>query len=196
MGNDIAPRHPVLTFCPSTFSAACPGRGRTLFVLLAVLSAVLLAAGNARAQGTVATDRAAMVALYNATGGANWTNNTNWLTNEALSEWHGLDTDANGRVTGLRLENNGLIGEIPAELGDLTNLIALRLYSNSLSGEIPVELGGLANLEELSLRGNALTGEIPAELGDLTNLIALRLYSNSLSGEIPAALGNWPTSRS
>ena len=130
-----------------------------------------------------------MVALYNATGGANWTNNTNWLTNEALSEWHGLDTDANGRVTGLRLENNGLIGEIPAELGDLTNLIALRLYSNSLSGEIPVELGGLANLEELSLRGNALTGEIPAELGDLTNLIALRLYSNSLSGEIPAALG-------
>ena len=130
-----------------------------------------------------------MVALYNATGGANWTNNTNWLTNEALSEWHGLDTDANGRVTGLRLENNGLIGEIPAELGDLTNLIALRLYSNSLSGEIPVELGGLANLEELSLRGNALTGEIPAELGDLTNLIALRLYSNSLSGEIPATLG-------
>ena len=174
---------------PSTFPAACLGCVRTLLVLLAVLSAVLLAAGNARAQGTVATDRAAMVALYNATGGANWTNNTNWLTNEALSEWHGLDTDANGRVTGLRLENNGLIGEIPAELGDLTNLIALRLYSNSLSGEIPVELGGLANLEELSLRGNALTGEIPAELGDLTNLIALRLYSNSLSGEIPAALG-------
>ncbi len=166
---------------PSTFPAACLGCVRILLVLLA--------AGNARAQGTVATDRAAMVALYNATGGANWTNNTNWLTNEALSEWHGLDTDANGRVTGLRLENNGLIGEIPAELGDLTNLIALRLYSNSLSGEIPVELGGLANLEELSLRGNALTGEIPAELGDLTNLIALRLYSNSLSGEIPATLG-------
>ena len=210
MGNDIAPRHPVLTFCPSTFSAACPGRGRTLFVLLAVFAAaqnpphphhgrkravfvfagfLLLTGGTARAQGTVATDRAAMVALYNATGGANWTNNTNWLTNEALSEWHGLDTDANGRVTGLRLENNGLIGEIPAELGDLTNLIALRLYSNSLSGEIPVELGGLANLEELSLRGNALTGKIPAELGDLTNLISLRLYSNSLTGEIPTALG-------
>ncbi len=159
---------------------------RAVFVFAAWL---LLTGGNARAQGSVATDRAAMVALYNATGGANWTNNTNWLTNEALSEWHGLDTDTTGRVTGLRLENNGLIGEIPAELGDLTNLIALRLYSNSLSGEIPAALGGLANLEELSLRGNALSGEIPAELGSLANLIALRLYSNSLSGEIPVELG-------
>ena len=236
-----APRHPVLTFCPSTCSAACPGRGRTLFVLLAVLSAalrsvfaasqnpphphhgrkravfvfagfLLLTGGTARAQGPVAAARAALVTLYNATGGANWTNNTNWLTNEALSEWHGLDTDANGRVTGLRLENNGLIGEIPAELGglanleelslwgnaltgeipaelgDLTNLIALRLYSNSLSGEIPAALGKLANLQELILSRNALTGEIPVELGGLTNLISLRLYSNRLSGEIPMEL--------
>ena len=192
-------------------------RARTLFVLLAVLSAalrsvfaasqnpphphhgrkravfvfagfLLLTGGTARAQGPVAADRAALVTLYNATGGANWTNNTNWLTNEALSEWHGLDTDANGRVTGLRLENNGLIGEIPAELGDLTNLIALRLYSNSLSGEIPAALGELANLQELILSRNALTGEIPVELGGLTNLISLRLYSNRLSGEIPMEL--------
>ena len=192
-------------------------RARTLFVLLAVLSAtlrsvfaasqnsphphhgrkravfvfagfLLLTGGTARAQGPVAADRAALVTLYNATGGANWTNNTNWLTNEALSEWHGLDTDANGRVTGLRLENNGLSGEIPAELGDLTNLISLRLYSNSLSGEIPAALGGLSNLQELILSRNALTGEIPVELGGLTNLISLRLYSNRLSGEIPMEL--------
>ena len=200
-------------------------RARTLFVLLAVLSAalrsvfaasqnpphphhgrkravfvfavfLLLTGGTGGAQGPVAADRAALVTLYNATGGANWTNNTNWLTNEALSEWHGLDTDANGRVTGLRLENNGLIGEIPAELGDLTNLIALRLYSNSLSGKIPAALGELANLQELILSRNALTGEIPVELGGLTNLISLRLYSNRLSGAIPTELRAWPTSRS
>ena len=57
---------------------------------------------------TVATDRAALVALYNTTGGANWTNNTNWLTNEALSEWHGVTTNSDGRVTELNLSRNQL----------------------------------------------------------------------------------------
>ena len=55
----------------------------------------------------VTADRAALVALYNATGGADWTINTNWLTNEPLSEWHRVETDADGRVTALRLVLNG-----------------------------------------------------------------------------------------
>ena len=63
----------------------------------------------------VTADRAALVALYNATGGVNWTNNTNWLSNEPLSEWHRVETDKDGRVTALRLVANELSGEIPAE---------------------------------------------------------------------------------
>ena len=42
--------------------------GRTLLGLLAVLSAVLLPGGNARAQGTVATDRAALDFAHFANG--------------------------------------------------------------------------------------------------------------------------------
>ena len=95
----------------------------------------------------VTADRAALVALYNATGGADWTNNTNWLSNEALSEWHRVETDEDGRVTALRLVANELSGEIPAELGNLTNLQVLSLSINTLSGEIPAELGNLTNLE-------------------------------------------------
>ena len=163
------------------------GRKRAVFVFAALL---LLSGGNALAQGTVATDRAALVAFYNATGGANWTDNTHWLTNEALSEWHGVTTDANGRVTRLNLSANELSGEIPAELGNLANLSYLNLDVNELSGDIPAELGDLANLQELSLLGNGLSGEIPAELGDLTNLQLLYLSANELSGEIPAELGN------
>ena len=34
----------------------------------------------------VTSDRAALIALYNATDGANWTDNTNWLSNEASFE--------------------------------------------------------------------------------------------------------------
>ena len=82
----------------------------------------------------VTADRAALVALYNATGGVNWTNNTNWLSNEALSEWHRVETDEDGRVTALRLVANELSGEIPAELENLANLQVLSLSINTLSG--------------------------------------------------------------
>ena len=89
---------------------------------------------------TVATDRAALVAFYNATGGANWTFNTNWLSNEPLSEWRGVTTNDDGRVTELDLRNNQLTGEIPVE-SQLAQLESLALGSNRLKGEIPVELG-------------------------------------------------------
>ena len=181
---------PLKQHRPSTFPAACLGCVRTLLVLLAVLSAVLLAAGNARAQGTVATDRAALEALYNATDGANWTDNTNWLSNAALSQWYGVTTDVSGRVTVLYLTDNNLSGEIPADLGDLTNLQNLYLWQNNLSGEIPAELGGLTSLQILFLEDSNLSGEIPAELGGLTSLQSLYLAQNGLSGEIPAELGD------
>ena len=51
-------------------------------------------------------DRAALVSLYSATDGANWTNNSNWLSAEPLSTWHGITTNDNERVTALRLPNN------------------------------------------------------------------------------------------
>ena len=138
----------------------------------------------------VTADRAALVALYNATGGADWTNNTNWLTDKALSEWYGVETDEDGRVRELNLNANKLSGEIPAALGRLTNLELLHLNSNELSGEIPAELGDLTNLQELALHRNELSGAIPAELGSLTNLQELVLSENKLSGEIPAELGD------
>ena len=59
---------------------------------------------------------------------------------------------------GLDLRGNQLSGEIPAELGSLSNLKTLWLYSNQLSGEIPPELGNLSNLQGLNLSYNDLSG--------------------------------------
>ena len=137
---------------------------------------------TATTAGDAATDRAALVALYNATDGANWLNNGNWLSNAPMGEWYGVTTDSDGRVARLDIERNQLTGGIPAELGDLTNLEELSLNENQLTGEIPAELGDLTNLEELSLHDNQLTGEIPAELGDLTYLRWLALAGNQLTG--------------
>ena len=139
------------------------------------------------------TDRAALVALYNATGGPNWNDNNNWLSDVPISEWHGVTTDDNGRVTALELDINKLRGEIPPELGNLANLEDLVLGDNKLRGEIPPELGNLATLRELDLSSNQLTGEIPPELGNLATLRELDLSSNQLSGEIPPELGNLAT---
>ena len=155
-----------------TFSGALPVQGQTYDA------------------GDSDTDRAALVALYNATDGANWHNNGNWLSNAPMGEWHGVTTDSDGRVTQLILDNNQLTGGIPAELGSLTKLDWLYLSGNQLSGEVPSSLGSLANLQWLHLDGNQLSGEIPAELGSLTDLEALFLSGNQLSGEIPAELGS------
>ena len=136
------------------------------------------------------TDRKALVALYNATGGPNWSGNYNWLSFEPISEWEGVTTDGNGRVIGLYLYYYQLSGEIPPWVGSLANLTHLDLGGNQLSGEIPPWVGSLANLTHLDLGGNQLSGEIPPELGSLANLTHLALLSNQLSGEIPPQLGN------
>ena len=140
--------------------------------------------------GPSTTDKAALVALYNATGGANWTNNNNWTSGRPLGEWHGVTTDSAGRVTRLDLVGNGLNGTLPSELGNLANLTYLRLGANRLRGSIPSSLGNLASLEYLYLQANQLSGTIPSELGNLTNLRYLYLSNNQLSGTIPSSLGN------
>lgn len=163
----------------------------SMFAALATALALAVMAGAETAAAQSADqDRKALEALYNATGGASWTDGTGWLSDRPVGEWHGVTTDDEGRVTGLRLAGNNLAGPIPPALGDLDALQRLDLYDNSLTGEIPAELGKLADLEALNLSGNDLSGPIPAELGNLTNMDELHLSNNGLTGEIPAELGN------
>ena len=146
------------------------------------------------------TDREVLEALYHATGGPDWIDRSNWLSDAPLSEWFGVVTDGSGRVTRLTLPGNQLSGAIPPELGGLTQLQSLDLaqrwdstsqkrISNQLSGAIPPDLGQLTNLQSLSLSGNQLSGAIPPELGGLTQLQWLSLGGNQLSGAIPRELG-------
>ena len=135
-------------------------------------------------------DRAALVALYNATDGPNWVYNTNWLTDAPLGAWYGVNTDRQGRVVELDLTRNALSGPIPPELGNLSSLEEVDFQLNALWGEIPPELGNLSNLAFLMLRVNALSGPIPPELGNLSDLRSMNIEDNALSGAIPPELGN------
>ena len=135
------------------------------------------------------SEREALVAVYHATGGKNWAQDSNWLTNEPLGSWRGVTTDRNGSVIELDLNRNLLSGYIPAGLGTLPNLRILRMSGNELVGTIPAGLGNLSELTNLELDGNNLSGSIPAQLGNLPNLTWLDLSGNDLSGPIPTELG-------
>ena len=81
-----------------------------------------------------------------------------------------------------------LVGPIPPELGQLTNLRELTL-AGRFDGPIPPELGNLTALESLSLARSALRGSIPPELGNIETLKTLNLSGNyGLSGCIPEEL--------
>ncbi|CAM9610550.1 unnamed protein product [Ectocarpus sp. 6 AP-2014] len=153
------------------------------------------------------TDRDVLVALYNATEGANWENSTNWGTDADLSQWFGAKVNDQGRVVLLDLPVNNLRGHIPPQLGDLGALGYFDISSNNLDGElvqqiehhffflrvllagpIPPELGKLGALKRLDLSNNKLDGAIPPELGNLGALTTLDLGANNLSGPIPSEL--------
>ena len=147
------------------------------------------AAAPTAAPTPATTERGALIALYEAAGGAGWSRNGNWLSDKPLDSWHGVTTDANGRVTALDLNDNLLYGQIP-DLSALSNLTHLDFSSNYLRRSIP-DLSALSNLEKLYLSRNQLTGGIP-DLNALPNLESLDLSSNQLTGEIPdlSALSN------
>ena len=163
---------------------------RYMMVLSLVVSVVGLGDASAAAQQTQIplAEYAALVALYESAGGANWEQKWALATNDPCGLYGVTCTD--GHVTELFLHRNQLSGAIPPELGSLGNLRRLSLYRNQLSGAIPPELGSLGNLEELSLYRNELSGAIPPELGSLTNLEDLDLHLNFLSGAIPPELGS------
>ncbi|REA60915.1 hypothetical protein DSL64_13520 [Dyadobacter luteus] len=139
-------------------------------------------------------DRLALIALYNATNGSNWTNKTGWLVPGNVGDnpcgWYGVSC-TNGRVSYLSSNDNNLVGALPMELGLLDKLNILSIsYNPQLTGEIPTSLGNLTNLTFLNLIANNLTGNIPAEIGNLIGLTGLNMYQNALSGNIPWQLGN------
>lgn len=130
----------------------------------------------------------ALVAFYNATGGDGWTTNTNWLAGD-VSSWHGVAV-SEGHVTQLVLTSNNLVGTLPPDIGNLTDLTNLSLGINQLSGTVPTEIGNLTNLTNLTLSKNELGGTLPAVISNLTSLVNLSLNDNQFTGPIPAEIGN------
>lgn len=138
-------------------------------------------------------DSLALVDLYNATNGAGWANQSNWLQpGKKVGDWYGISLTGN-RVSSINLDFNNLTGTIPNTIGNLTALIQLNINANHLAGAIPESIGNLTKLVFLGLVANALSGEIPATLANCTALVFLHLEDNSLTGPIPTGIFTLPT---
>lgn len=165
-------------------------------ILLAIL---LLSFFTSLGQGSLESDRLALIALYNSTNGPAWFQNAGWNPagnpGDSPCGWYGVTCEG-GRVTGLNLLQSGLDGSIPPAIGNLDQLKTLILGWTVLTDArtaynppylpIPTEIGNLTNLEHLDLSGDnginydiygglPLPGPLPESLGNLTKLTYLNL---------------------
>lgn len=142
------------------------------------------------------SEKNALLAFYNSTGGATWRNKTGWNFDNpvvdyfsgAAGGWYGIRLN-NGHVSEIILSANNLTGPIPSEIKDLPYLRRLDIDSNNLSGEIPKEIGDLKVLYNLQISSNKLTGSIPVEIGNMPELLFAYLAANQLTGSIPPEIG-------
>lgn len=164
---------------------------KSITVTRSVISSFAAVDTDAELEPEGPTDRDVLIALYDATNGDNWTNHTNWCSDKPLSEWYGVTLDySQERVQYIHLSYNNLVGSIPEEIGNLTELYTLDLSGNTLTGEIPSSIGNMHILGYLYLNNNQLTGSIPQEIGNLSDLRACYIYENQLMGNIPSEFGN------
>ncbi len=109
------------------------------------------------------TEYPALVALFRATGGNDWSDRSNWalalsgrfVAHWAIEQFYGVQLDRDN-VANLDLANNNLSGKVPSELGQLQQLRMLDLSGNELEGRLPMSLMQLSRLEELRFGGQAL----------------------------------------
>jgi len=123
-----------------------------------------------------AADAEILRVFHERTGGGFWTNSAGWLSNAVLGEWHGVETDSIGRVTGLAMSRNGLSGQLPDTLSELSALVKLDVSGNILAGALPVTLTALA-LEELRYSGTRLC--VPQEDDFLEWLASIAQHEGS-----------------
>jgi hypothetical protein len=142
------------------------------------------------------SERDALVALYDSTGGPSWSESSGWLGAAGTEcSWFGITCDSTeSHVTSIWMQSNGLAGTLPGEISQLTELETLDIFDARLSGTVPASIATMTKLERLNLgtmrffEEGGLSGEIPAFLLGMTQLRYLSLEGNDFSGSIPAGI--------
>ncbi|KAL4554563.1 hypothetical protein LXL04_037157 [Taraxacum kok-saghyz] len=98
-------------------------------------------------------------------------------------------------LNNLNLGQNYLTGPLSPSIGNLTRM-HLTFGINALSGQVPRELGLLTDLRSLSINSAGLGGEIPNTFANLVKMETVWASDNNFTGRIPDFIGNWSQLRS
>ena len=141
-------------------------------------------------------ERAALMAIFNALDGPNWESHGYWGTEAPVTRWPKVMCDENGHVVSLNLNDPGIKGSLPPEIGNLPYLTDLNMggpyVDCHFTGSLPEEIGNLTNLKRLQMDNCPFEGRLPESLGNLSNLEGLYItYCEKLApGPIPSWIGN------
>lgn len=135
-------------------------------------------------------ERAALVNLYSATNGAEWSQT--WDFDKDPKYWYGIKIK-NGSVSEINLRGNALKGNFPANISSFPKLQKLDLSSNQLSGEVAQSLSFLNQLVRLDVSNNRLTGDPSAAILLLINLTEISVGNNEFQfADIETFLQHFP----
>lgn len=143
----------------------------------------------------------------------NLTSDVDW-SNPNPCKWVSVECDGSNRVTKIQLKQKGILGTLPPDLQNLSELVVLELFLNRISGPIP-DLSGLSRLQTLNLHDNLFTSvpknffsgmnslqevylennpfdpwQIPETIKEATSLQNLTLSNCSIFGKIPDFFGS------
>jgi hypothetical protein len=186
------------------FEGHSPGALRGAFSI-ALAMACLDATPSAAA--IPASERQALIAIYEATHGGTWVANTNWCTTSPCplesptfapagtecfsgapgSGWYGVVCDAERtHVVGLNLSANHLVGTLPS-IAPLAALQDFVVSNNELGGSLP-DLEALTELRTFAASANQFSGSIPS-LATFAALESFLVCQNRLTGPLPSLDG-------
>ena len=95
-------------------------------------------------------------------------------------------------LTALRrigLDENDLVGTLPADWYLLSSMADIQLNNNRLNGTLPPAWGRIRSVSGVNLGWNALSGPLPKEWGAMSKLAGLWLGWNQFEGTLPPEWG-------
>merc|ERR1712176_722214 len=141
--------------------------------------------------------------------GVNWEQSQGWLGEESECFWFGIDGDSAGcggdsggciartdflgsydQVCRLDMGRyNNLYGNIPSEMGQLTEMRYFEIQDDYLVGTIPETLGNWKKLHTFLVGGNYLQGGFPSTFEGNEMLGTIFIDRNEFNSTFPTVFG-------